>query len=54
MSIFGREAQAGRSGVAETNIDLDNTGIRQEISSVITINNLEENTKYCFAVAGYD
>lgn len=39
--------------VSLTCTDLYNTGIRLPIDAVVTVKNLLQNEKYCFAVAGY-
>ena len=53
MAIFGKVSANGVH-VSLTCNDLSNTGTRQKIGGVVSINGLKENEKYCFAVAAYD
>ncbi|CAD8200548.1 unnamed protein product [Paramecium pentaurelia] len=53
MAIFGKISANGVN-VSLTCNDLNNTGIRQKIGAIVTMNGLQRNEKYCFAVAAYD
>lgn len=53
MALFGKVSQ-NKTNVSITNTDLHNTGVRQKISSTVTVKNLLKNEKYCFAVGAYD
>jgi len=53
MAIFGKVSQNGIS-VSATSNDLQNTGTRLPIGSIVTIGKLRMNEKYCFAAAAYD
>lgn len=53
MVIYGKESANGVD-VSNTCKNLYNTGLLQKIGSVITVKNLTENQKYCFAVESFD
>jgi hypothetical protein len=52
MAIYGK--RASNTDVSVTSTDLTNTGIHYSMNSLVRIPNLSHNSKYSFAVAGYD
>jgi hypothetical protein len=52
MAVYGK--RSNNTEVSTTSTDLSNTGIRYPMHSTVRIPNLAKNSKYSFAVAGYD
>ncbi|EGR33042.1 hypothetical protein IMG5_062970 [Ichthyophthirius multifiliis] len=54
MAVYGKISDESKSQITENCIQLQNTGIRQQIGQTVIIKNLTENQKYQFAVAAFD
>ena len=52
MSLFG--TVTNNTDVCSSNIGLQNTGVRNELGSILTVGELTENEHYSFAVAAFD
>jgi len=52
MSLFG--TSTNNTEVCSSNIGLQNTGVRNELGSILTVGELTENEHYSFAVAAFD
>ena len=53
MAMYGKIAQFGVD-VSLTSTELQNTGTRYPVGSIVTIPNLRMNEKYVFACAAYN
>jgi hypothetical protein len=53
MALFGKVSAHG-VGVSVTSNELNNTGIKYPLGSILQVNNLLQNESYCFAAAAYN